>query len=79
MQVLYVTNAFGITSICSDEELLVQLLVKKVLIELSNTAMRVAAYTVGIDSRVEELLDFEIFLDIFMKKRRYFCNFVYKI
>ncbi|KAK0573120.1 hypothetical protein LWI29_003274 [Acer saccharum] len=43
----------------SDEEQsvdLVQLLVKKVLTELSNTPMRVAAYTVGIDSRVEELM-----------------------
>ncbi|TXG46623.1 hypothetical protein EZV62_027874 [Acer yangbiense] len=43
----------------SDEEQsvdLVQLLVKRVLTELSNTPIRVAAYTVGIDSRVEELM-----------------------
>ncbi|KAK0574072.1 hypothetical protein LWI29_017828 [Acer saccharum] len=43
----------------SDEEQsvnLVQLLVKRVLTKLSNTPIRVAAYTVGIDSRVEELM-----------------------
>ncbi|KAI9169618.1 hypothetical protein LWI28_015059 [Acer negundo] len=43
----------------SDEEKLVdlvQLLVKRVLTKLSNTPIRVAAYTVGIDSRVEELM-----------------------
>ncbi|KAK2636333.1 hypothetical protein Ddye_031125 [Dipteronia dyeriana] len=43
----------------SDKEQLVdlvQLLVKRVLTELSNTPMKVAAYTVGLDSRVEELV-----------------------
>ncbi|GMY26121.1 TMV resistance protein N-like [Fagus crenata] len=40
----------------SDEAQLVQALVKRVLIELSNTPVGVAAYTVGLDSRVEKLM-----------------------
>ncbi|KAL5761915.1 hypothetical protein ACOSP7_018179 [Xanthoceras sorbifolium] len=40
----------------SNEQQFVQLLVKRVLAELSNTPVRVAAYTVGLDSRVEELM-----------------------
>ncbi|KAJ4711219.1 Disease resistance protein [Melia azedarach] len=40
----------------SDQGQLVQVLVKRVLAELSNNPMKVAAYTVGIDSRVEEVM-----------------------
>nr|XP_023884808.1 TMV resistance protein N-like [Quercus suber] len=40
----------------SEEALLVQGLVKRVLIELSNTPVGVAAYTVGLDTRVEKLM-----------------------
>lgn len=40
----------------SEEAQLVQTLVKRVLNELSNTPVGVAAYTVGLDSRVEKLL-----------------------
>ncbi|XP_034700720.1 disease resistance protein RPV1-like isoform X1 [Vitis riparia] len=42
----------------SDEEPnLIQTLVKRVLAELNNTPLSVAAYTVGLDSRIEELLN----------------------
>ncbi|KAH9773593.1 ADP-ribosyl cyclase/cyclic ADP-ribose hydrolase [Citrus sinensis] len=40
----------------SEEEQLVQLLVKRVLAELSNTPMKVAAYTVGLDFRIKEVI-----------------------
>ncbi|ESR51771.1 hypothetical protein CICLE_v10030550mg [Citrus x clementina] len=40
----------------SEEEQLVQLLVKRVLAELSNTPMKVAAYNVGLDFRIKEVI-----------------------
>lgn len=40
----------------SDEDQLVQRLVKRVLTELNNHPLKVAAYTVGLDSRVEEVI-----------------------
>ncbi|KAJ4719283.1 Disease resistance protein [Melia azedarach] len=39
-----------------DQGQLVQILIKRVLAELGNTPMKVAAYTVGLDSRVEEVM-----------------------
>ena len=45
-----------IVFIDSEDELLVKNLIKTVLIELRKTPVGLAAYTVGLDSRVEKLL-----------------------